>query len=535
MNFTAENIPYQQTGAFSTLVIDYLNENPLLKDLYRFQPTLDGVKEAVAARQFAPVNRKILHSVLTEQYTTIETNETVQANIDALLSNDTFTVCTAHQPNIFTGHLYFIYKIIHAIKLSNHLNESIPNKKFVPVYYMGTEDADLEELGEVYINQTTYHWQTNQKGAVGNMLVDKALINLINEISGQIAIEPFGQSIIDVLRNCYTLGNTIALSTFKLVHQLFANFGLVVLLPEHTSLKKIFTPIVEKELTAQFSQNAVATTVANFPQGYKLQTVGRPINLFYLKDDIRERIEADGDYFSVVNTNLHFTKDEILAELQQHPERFSPNVILRPVYQETILPNVAFIGGGGEMAYWLELKKVFEAVDVFFPPLILRNSYTILNKTCMDLMQKLSLQTLDIFKTPETLLNNLVKKQSTLQLHLQNEIAALQQFYATINNAATLIDASLNTHVNALATKASQKLLALEKKMLKAEKKKFEAQQRQILKLKSFVNPTNNLQERVDNVVAYYSKYGNEFISAVYNHAAAFENGFTILKESDHG
>ena len=531
MVFTNSKISYKATNSFSKLVLDYLDNDAALQPFYNFAPTIDGLKKAVEERKSFPVNRKLLVDSLVKQYAGIEINDKLQANIDRLLDENCFTICTAHQPNIFTGHLYFIYKILHAIKLAETLSTEINTKNFVPVYYMGSEDADLDELGEVFINGVHYKWETTQTGAVGRMLIDKNFIALIEKIAGQISVAKKGSEVMDALRNCYKECATIETATFHFVHQLFGKYGLVILLPDNADLKNEFASIISKELEENFSGKAVSETVAAFPKAYKVQAAGRPINLFYLKDNSRERIESLNDGFVVANTNTFFSKDEMMTELKNNPERFSPNVILRPVFQETILPNVAFIGGGGEIAYWLELKKVFEAAGAFFPALVLRNSFTIVNKKTKELINKIGLQETDFFINDRTLLEGIVKKESELQLDLSEEKEAFKAVYENIKKAANGIDHSLCTHVHALRTQALNKLEILEKKMLKAEKKKFEAQQRQITKVKETLSPTGNLQERIDNVLGYLSIYGNDFIDMLYNNSAAIENEFTILTE----
>jgi bacillithiol synthase len=531
MNFTAHKISYRQTNAFSKLVLDYVDAVPVLNNFYTYKADINGLRKAVEDRKNFPINRKLLVDTLSNQYATLQISDKLKDNIAALSSENTFTICTAHQPNIFTGHLYFIYKILHAIKLCEELKAAMPENNFVPVYYMGSEDADLDELGEVHIKGFAYKWQTAQTGAVGRMIIDKSFLQIIDGIAGQLAVEKNGTVIVDIIRETYKEGLTIEQATFHFVHYLFNEYGLVVLLPDDKNLKAAFAPIITKELEEQFSEKAVAQTVASFPHEYKVQASGRAINLFYLKDDKRERIEAVKNDFAIANTDIKFTKENLYLELLHNPERFSPNVILRPVFQEMILPNVAFIGGGGEIAYWLELKNVFDVAGAFFPPLVLRNSFTIINKKVADKMLALGLQYEDTFKSEKQLIEEMVKKETELTLDLKEEKEAIKAQYENIKTTAGNIDGTLNCHVHALRTHALNKLEILEKKMLKAEKKKFEAQQRQIQKLKTALYPNNNLQERVDNVLEYVSVYGNEFIDVLYKNSEGLGNEFTILRE----
>jgi bacillithiol biosynthesis cysteine-adding enzyme BshC len=396
---------------------------------------------------------------------------------------------------------------------------------------MGSEDADLDELGHFYVNGIRHSWQTNQTGAVGRMQVDKALIQLLADVEGELSVQPFGKDIIELMKGCYTEGATIEQASFKLVNNLFGEFGLIVLLPDNADYKKAFIPVIEKELKEQFSYPLVEATVSKFPKAYKVQAVGRELNLFYLKDDRRERIQQVNGQWSVVNTNLLFTEQEIDAEIKNSPERFSPNVILRPVFQEMLLPNIAFIGGGGEIAYWLELKKVFEAVQVPFPVLVLRNSFLLIEKRYSLKINSLGFGVTDLFKTETELLNVLVKRDTEVQLGLHKEKQELKAFYAGLSKTAGAVDKTLQPHTEALEKMALRKIEALEKKMLRAEKKKFEAQQRQLHKLKEQLFPHHNLQERIENLMPFYALWGKGFIKAIYDKSGALEQEFVLLEE----
>jgi len=530
MSFSAQNIPYQSTGFFSQLVIDYIDQSKTLQPFYSFAPTLDGIKKAIEERKKYPTNRKALVEVLQKRYADLTLTAKQQFNIEQLNNANCFTITTAHQPNIFTGHLYFIYKILHTVKLAEEFKKQLPENNFVPVYYMGSEDADLDELGHVFVNSEKYEWQTKQTGAVGRMKVDKALIKLIDGIAGQVLIHPFGSAIIDTMKDCYKEGVTIEQATFKLVNQLFKEYGVLVVLPDDADLKKLFIPVVAKELQEGFSHQQVAATVAAFPAAYKVQASGRELNLFYLKDDRRDRIEVEGTKYKVHDTTIVFTKEEIITELHNNPERFSANVILRPVFQELILPNIAFIGGGGEIAYWLELKKVFDAVNVPYPVLVLRNSFMIVEKEYNEKSNRLGFTIGDLFKTEQGLLNTFVKRESSLQLSLDKERQTLLDTYEKLKTVSGAVDITLAKHTEALQVQALKKITVLEKKMLRAEKKKFEAQQRQLHKLKTALFPNNNLQERIENVIPFYAKWGDDFIKALYENSLALQQQFVILE-----
>ncbi len=353
--FAAEAVPYRSTNAFSAIVSDYVEGGAGLQPFYSAAPTIEGIRETIERKEKQVLHREVLVAALQEQYRQVKADQTVSDNITALGAATTFTVCTAHQPNLFTGPLYFIYKIIHAIKLADKLSQALPQYRFVPVYYMGSEDADLDELNHTFVQGKKYQWDTDQKGAVGRMLADKKLIGLIDELDSHIGRSPQGRDLVQLFRESYKEGSSIQDATFRIVHALFADYGLVVLIPDAPLLKGLMRPLFEEELFSGKSSEIVAKTSAQLGKNYTVQAHPRDINLFYLKDNIRERIEKDGAHFNVVNTAISFTEVSLRQELTDHPERFSPNVILRGLYQETILPNIAFIGGGGELAYWLQL------------------------------------------------------------------------------------------------------------------------------------------------------------------------------------
>ena len=377
MKFNATQISYRSTGLFSALINDYIETKGTAQSFVNYAASKEGYKKAIEQRASFPTNRKVLVEVLQNQYTQLakdvnslnnkEAFKLVNDNVNLLLKENTFTVTTAHQPNIFTGPLYFFYKILHTIQLAAELKKQFPQHNFVPVYYMGSEDADLQEVGSYNLACEAYQWNTKQKGAIGRMKVDDELIKLLQNLEGYWLVQPAGKEALEVLKQAYQKGKTISEATLHLVHAYFGKYGLVVLQPDNAQLKAVFVDVMEKELRTGFSQKAIQPTKEKLASTYHVQSDGRDVNLFYLKDNTRARIEKQAASYIVVDTDIRFTEEEIVKELHAHPDRFSPNVILRGVYQEIILPGIAFIGGGGELAYWLQLKTYFDAMNVVFP------------------------------------------------------------------------------------------------------------------------------------------------------------------------
>jgi bacillithiol biosynthesis cysteine-adding enzyme BshC len=397
---------------------------------------------------------------------------------------------------------------------------------------MGSEDADLEELNHVVIDGKKYEWLTKQTGAVGRMKVDDKLLKLIDEIEGRMSVEKYGKDIIGLLKKCFQKNTTIEQSTFLLVHHLFKNFGLIVFLPDNAALKKAMLPVFEEDIFEHTSSEIVSKSSGKLSEKYKVQAHPREINLFYLNDGIRNRIVQFKDQFVVHDTNIIFSKDELKNELKNHPERFSPNVILRGLYQEMILPNIAFVGGGGEIAYWLELKDLFDYYKVPFPVLVVRNSFMIIEKKYHKLLEKLNLMSPGLFKGEQALLNEIIARQSSHRLILDIEKLQLEKVYTSIKTSVKEIDITLDPHVESLEIKALKKLSELEKKMFRAEKRKFKDHQNQLGKIFSILFPQGNLQERTENFMLYYAKWGNSFFEMLYDNSLTLEQKFCIPEEN---
>jgi bacillithiol biosynthesis cysteine-adding enzyme BshC len=529
IDFDCYSVPYEQTGFFSNLVNDYLSHSSKLNEFYAHQPSLEGIKASIKARQFFQTPRELLVECLQEQYNGIEQSEKVQLNIKLLNDANTFSITTAHQPNIFTGPLYFIYKILHAVKLADQLSKELPAFKFVPVYYMGSEDADLDELGQINLAGQHLVWDTKQTGAVGRMKVDKQYLQLIDSMEGQLGVLTHGPSLIQLFKNTYTLGKTIQQATLELVNHLFADFGVIVLIPDSAKLKSAYHSVVKKELLEKFSHQLVIETINSLKDNYKVQTAGRDINLFYLVEQKRVRIELENDNYQVKELGLSFNKQEIVQELELYPERFSANVILRGGFQETVLPNIAFIGGGGELAYWMELKKVFDAVGIPYPVLILRNSFLIMKEVQFQKMVQLRIGLNEIFQNSFDLLNQIVKRDSDASWDITEQIKAVSLLYHQMKEKAVSVDKTLVEHIISLEIKAGKKLAELEKKMLRAERNKFDASKRQIAAIKSDLFPNNSLQERLYNFSNFYSVMGKSFLDLIYKASPALEMQFTIV------
>lgn len=521
------HISYHDTNAFTPIVLDYIDQKQALQPFYAHSPNIQGITAAIEQRKKYATPRTVLVQALQQQYQQLEPDDTVNNNIQKLLLPNTFTICTAHQPNIFTGRLYFIYKIAHAIKLAKTLSQQLTPYQFVPVYYMGSEDGDVDELNNIFIYNEKIVWKTSQTGAVGRMHTE-GLESIINQLAEIFKHEPFADEIISICKKAYQ-HNTIQDASFYLVHQLFKVYGLIVLIPDNKLLKNIFKPVIEQELATQFSHKQLQQSTEKLSAYYHIQATGRDINLFYLDNNVRERIEKINDIYIVKKLNLVWKEEEIKVLINTFPERFSPNVILRPLFQEMILPNVAFIGGGAELAYWLELKNIFDERKVPYPVLLLRNSFLLIEDTLYNKALDILKQPTALFKSVQAQLRDYVQQHAANELQLDNQLQQHQKLYSELAHKATTVDPTLLQHIKALETKSLRRLKILEQKILSAEKKKHTIIQQQLEKIHATIFYNNSLQERIENIIPYYAKWGSKCIDTIVQHSLTTEQQFTII------
>jgi len=529
-------ISYKDTGYFSPTVIDYLDDVPGLRKFYSYRPTLDGFAQLLQNKKVV-ANRPLLANVLTDQYFDNEKGKsqnakTVAANISLLKSPDTYTVTTGHQLNIFAGPLYFIYKIVTTIKLSRQLKEQFPDKNFVPVYWMASEDHDFAEINFTTIGGKKVHWWYEASGATGRLNPD-TIRQALNQYKGVLGIEGHANELAEIVETAYTKFDKLADATRYMVDALFGQYGLVIIDADDPALKKHFAPVMERDIIGQNSFKNITATNQELQQlGVQIQVNPREINFFYLQDSLRERLVFEDNRYKVLNTEIAFSEAELKQEIADHPERFSPNVVMRPLYQEYILPNIAYIGGGAEIVYWLELRSNFEQYKVDFPVLILRNSGLVIRKEAAAKIKRMGLAVADIFKPTDALKNAWIKKHSEHTLTLQEEWRELQLVFEKIKSRAAKIDPTLAPSTEAVQARLKKALDNLEKKLVKAEKANYHTRLEQIDQIKNELFPKDSLQERHENFGLEYVKWGQGFIDELIRNFEPLDFNFAVLTET---
>lgn len=528
----AHTLPLAETGIYGKLMMDYLEGHPALREFYKYLPAVASVPDVIRDRKEFPFHRDELADELLNQHRAYFSRYPVlEAQIGKIREENTFTVTTGHQPCIAGGPLYFIYKLITTINFAKKLNDEYKEYHFVPVFWLGAEDHDLDEVNNVFLHGKTIRWQSHQTGATGRMSLDGAE-EFIQELKAVFAKEQFAGDALDILERAYLSQNNLADATRDFALSFFGNEGLIVLDADRPVLKKLLKNVVRQELAIQPSFRLLTETNEKLGKNYKLQVNPREINLFYLDDQLRERIVRDDKgHFDIVNTDLDFTKEFILDLADKQPERFSPNVILRPVYQEIILPNIAYIGGPGEISYWLQLKSVFEHYEVSFPMLVPRNNAVILPGRQVEKFIQLGFTLKDVFRSYDELSKEWLSTQEDLSQQVATAKNDLQKIYAQLASGFSVVDATLESSVMAEAQKTMNSLENLLKKGNAALKRKHEVALNQIKNVLEKAAPNDSPQERLVNIFQFFPRHGTALINDLLNHFEALSGEMVMFEE----
>jgi bacillithiol biosynthesis cysteine-adding enzyme BshC len=535
-------ISYKETGAFSPTVIDYLEDKPELREFYSHRPTFEGFADLLKSKKVI-ADRQLLADTLEDQYQIIAQYariwdpefaipDAVQKNVNCLKSDNTYTITTGHQLNIFAGPLYFIYKIVTAVKLSRQLKEQFPDKNFVPVYWMASEDHDFAEISYTTIGGKKVHWWLDSSGATGR-INPETLRQALNQYKGVLGMEHFGPELAEIVETAYTRFDRLADATRYMVNALFGRYGLVIIDADNQKLKQQFAPIIERDIIEQNSFKNISQTNEKLQQlGVHIQVNPREINFFYMTGKLRERLVFEDGVYKVLNTDVSFTEEALRQEIKKNPAKFSPNVVMRPMYQECILPNIAYIGGGAEVVYWLELKANFDFYGVDFPALILRNSGLVIRKESAAKIKRMELQPADLFKSTDELKNYWIKKHSDHNLSLQTEWAELSTIFDKLKHRAAKIDPTLQPSTEAVQVRLKKAIDNLEKKLIKAEKQNYHTRLEQIEQIKTELFPGDSLQERNENFGLLYVRWGQAFIDELIAGFEPLDFEFAVLTEN---
>ena len=507
-------IDFENINSIPQLVKDFLG-----KKLDGFQNKIFDLKNfenQIRAKQesYADDKREILHHTIFSQNQEEPMSAKQLEHLFLLKEKATFTITTGHQLNLFTGPVFFVYKILQTIKTAEFLKSNFPDHNFVPLFWMATEDHDFEEIDHFKTKDHYYEIKGNAGGDVGNIKIDDQYF--IQEFEKEFKDNLYGTELILWMKNAYKKGNSHTQAIRYLVNQLFADYGLLTIDGNSKELKSYAKDIFRKELLANQLFETTKNQRAFLEKEYhKVQVNPREINLFYLSET-RNRIEKINDEYVILDTEIKFSKEAILKELEDYPEKFSPNAVLRPAYQESVLPNLAYVGGNAEIMYWIELKDYFESVSLPFPILVPRNSMLFLEEKTFKKIENADLEIENFFENFAEVLNQKILENNEIKLLLSEKELQIIASFSELKNKASETEKTFFNLVEAEETRQLKSFRRMQKRLLKAEKIKQSERFDQMQSLFLKVHPGGNWQERVLNFSVFYADFGKQWIDDCY-------------------
>lgn len=491
-----------------SIATDYSNSTADLRSFYRYPAQQPPFEQIITERRQYAVNRAVLIRHLQAQYAGMDTPKLVQNNIALLGRDTTFTVTTGQQPGLFGGPMYVWYKSISCILLCRQLKAQFPALDFVPMFWVATEDHDFEEVNHTWLgfdNATRY--SGHFAGAVGRHTIDGGMTSLTASARNALLIKH------------YTPGKTWGRAFVELLNDLFGDEGLVVLDADAPALKQLFIPTLLAEAVEGQSYPLLQAQAQKLEAlGYKAQLAPREINLFYLTNEMRQRLmKISGNTWGLADGDKTWTEAQLRDEIQAQPERFSPNAALRPVYQEAILPNLCYVGGWGEIAYWLELLPAFDLYKTFYPLVLPRASALLITQAQQEQMALMGLGLLDLM-LPEVAL------REKMILRHWNNAALADAFYdidiqlSLISQSVAPLDAGQGRNVLGQQARFRRFYARLQKKLIRRLAQNHPEWVLPVLALKNAIQPDGTVQERTLNWAAFAPSNPHAFVKQLITH-----------------
>lgn len=379
--------------------------------------------------QFDESGREILFQALIQQYEGIDVHPNVAANLQKLRERNSFTVTTGQQIHIFLGPAFFIYKIASVIRHARRLQARFPDKNFIPVFWMATEDHDVAEISSLRVFGNSYNWVAPEGVPTGRLSTQglEQLSELWIEMGRKENLPADIRDIFQLFKTAYSRFSTLSSATRFIINALFGKYGLLVIDPDQVHLKSGLKSLAAHDLLSDVVYNGLQNTSNELKQlGYGNQVNPRKRHFFLLNNGLRQRIDKDAEGFKLHPSGEAIPVEKMSELLQHTPESFSPNALLRPLYQQLILPNVAYVCGPSEIHYWHQLHAVFKQENVVAPLLFLRDSYVILDEKNRHFLDKNALTQNTIWQGFEVS-SQVLERNILGTIHIDDEIGALKQ------------------------------------------------------------------------------------------------------------
>lgn len=522
MEFSFGELPHQ-----TRLFVDYVADFKAVEKFYAVNYRNDGELRAHFEKVLAKFGdkRKRLVQILRNQGDKLNKSSAYQAALEALSMDNALAVVTGQQVGIFTGPLYTLYKTIGTFNLSRYLKERFPEFEFVPIFWLEGDDHDLDEANHIHIFDSNLEVVRidgiSTDPGLENLLpmsevkIDETFKGVVGQLEAILRESDFKQSLIKTLSEFYSTGESLTSAFSKTITHILQNIPLLTFDPTDVEAKRLFRSIFDRELfTFPRTSEEVIKSSAQLEENYHVQVKPRVLNLFYLDDGRRRAIEPIGNAFSLRGTKRKLMREQLRTLVETNPELFSPNVVLRPICQDYILPTAAYVGGPSEIAYFAQLKGVYQLFEVEMPPIFPRPSATIVEHGVQKIMERYQLGFLDAFAEFDELVKKALRAVSAEDIpgefnKTSEEVARAVHW---LDPLTTRIDPTLKGAVDSTVSRMLYHLQHLQEKTVAAYRRKNDQVLQQAKKFQQFIYPNRDLQERIVNFSYFYNKYGDNFI-----------------------
>jgi bacillithiol biosynthesis cysteine-adding enzyme BshC len=540
MSIRFNDIPKNQN-----LFLDYLYEFNNVKEFYHHN-FRDKEKYIQLFKRISDSKKDKnlgLSKIIKEQYAGFHnTSAKTLRNIQSLENHKTIAVVTGQQLGILGGPLYTLYKIITAIKLSNQLSDRYDEYNFVPVFWLEGDDHDFNEVRSINVLDTDNQLfnigykeeilDDDAKHSVGNLLFDESLNEFLAKLDSNTRDTDFKNDLLIKIKEYYKPGKSFKQSFRELIFWLFDEYGIILFDPQDKKIKELLKPIFSKEVNdfREHTQKLILTS-AKLEETYHAQVKVKPVNLFYSTDDGRYSIEPVDDTFRLRRKRKQFSREEILDEIENHPGKFSPNVLLRPICQDFLFPTGFYIAGPSEIAYFAQVTPLYDFYEIETPIIYPRSSVTLIEKNTTAALDKYEISINDVFTGFESLKDSVIKSisETNIEAAFNDAATEVELSFDKLKEKLFSIDKTLADSSSRYREKVLSSITELKSKALKAQENKHETTIRQLSRISNIIYPNENLQERELNFIYFYNKYGKEIIKNIFNEISINEFEHQII------
>jgi bacillithiol biosynthesis cysteine-adding enzyme BshC len=526
------SIGFEHVHGFSSFDKHYVNAPSDFSPFISAPPTLQsGLDQIDRKKSSYTTSREMITGVISSQYRDLGLlSDERRKFVEQLQDENTFTVITAHQPSLLTGPLYFIHKIISAIVTAEEVNNSYTEGAILPLFIIGGEDHDFDEMNHLYFKSDRLEWQDKSAGNAVGRISTRNIVPIIEKLAKHLKKSFYGEEITQLMQESFNGNRTVGQAMQYFLLQLFKDEQLLIVQMDDRELKRAFIPHIKKEVLEQPSRAWVEQSQKELQKlGYGEQALARDINFFYLHEGQRRRITYENNMYYVLDSEIEMSAKEMSSCIEKHPERFSPNVVMRPVYQEFIFPNLIYVGGGGELAYWMERKRQFSEFSLPLPLLVRRHSATLITNAQWGALKKFGLPVKQWFSHLHDLEKGWLENDFSGELDFTNAYQQMHDAFDGLQQKMSQVDPTLEYSTEAARVDALKTLDRLKKKMRQALKEKHKIKHQRLLRILNEIAPEGSLQERRTNFLEYYERRGPELFQDLKSAFKPFKSEMLVI------